>query len=67
LPDNLWISLFSIAFTHARAIIAKSSAGTKYGHMLLPIINPVQEFKNLFGPHLQELNFTLEEQSTEKK
>lgn len=61
LPDKLWISLFSMAFTHARALIAKSSAGTKYAHMLLPIINPEKEFHKLFGPYLQEMNFPLTE------
>lgn len=29
LPDPVWVSLFSIAFTHARALLAKSSASTK--------------------------------------
>lgn len=54
LPEPLWISLFSIAYTHARALLAKGSAGTKYSHMLLPAINPTTEFKKLFGPHLKE-------------
>lgn len=49
LPDQLWIALFSIAFTHARAILARSSAGTNYSHMLLPAINPENEFKKLFS------------------
>lgn len=55
LPEPLWISLFSIAYTHARALLAKSSAGTKYSHMLLPAINPTTEFKKLFGPHLKKV------------
>ncbi len=54
LPEPLWISLFSIAYTHARALLAKNSAGTKYRHLLLPAINPTTEFKKLFGPHLKE-------------
>ncbi len=54
LPDQLWIAFFSIAFTHARAILAKSSAGTKYSHMLLPAINPEKEFKKLFGKFINE-------------
>ncbi len=49
LPEPLWVALFSIAFTHTRAILARSSAGTKFGNMLLPAINPEIEFKKLFG------------------
>ncbi len=57
LPEPLWIALFSIAFTHARAILARSSAGTKYSHMILPPINPQTEFKKLFGPFLKKGRF----------
>lgn len=53
LPDPLWITLFGIAFTHARALLAKSSAGTRYSHMLMPLISPEAEFKKLFGQHLK--------------
>lgn len=49
LPNPLWIALFSIAFTHTRAILSRSSSGTKYAHMLLPAINPEKEFKKSFG------------------
>lgn len=54
LPHPLWIALFSIAFTHTRAILARSSAGSKYSHMLIPPINPDAEFKKLFGEQLQK-------------
>ncbi len=54
LPEPLWIALFSIAFTHARAILSRSSAGTKYAHMLLPAINPETEFRKLFGNHVKQ-------------
>lgn len=49
LPDQLWIAIFSIAFTHTRAVAARSSAGSKYSNLLLPLINPEAEFKKLFG------------------
>lgn len=55
LPDSLWITMFSVAFSHARALLAKSSSGTRYGHMLMPLINPEQEFYKLFGPTLAKL------------
>lgn len=54
LPDQIWVTLFSIAFTHGRALLAKSSAGTKFSHMLMPIINPDQEFKKIFGHELNK-------------
>jgi hypothetical protein len=53
LPEKLWISMFSISFTHTRALLAKSSAGTRFGQMLLPIINPEEQFRKLFGQLLQ--------------
>ena len=49
IPEPLWVTLFSIAFTHARAILARSSAGTKFTELLMPVINPQQEFQKLFG------------------
>ena len=55
LPDPVWITMFSVAFSHARALLAKSSSGTRYGHMLMPLINPEQEFYKLFGPALEKL------------
>ena len=54
LPDPLWVTLFSISFTHARAMLARSAAGTKYSHLIMPLINPEVEFKKLFGAHLQK-------------
>jgi hypothetical protein len=54
LPDPLWVTLFSISFTHARAMLAHSSAGTKYGHMIMPLVNPETEFKKIFGKELKK-------------
>src|SRR5690606_415075 len=56
LPDALLITMFSISFSHARALLAKSSAGSKYSHMLIPLINPDQEFRRVFGPNLEKIN-----------
>ena len=53
IPEAVWVTLFGIAFTHARAILAESSAGTKFRGLLMPVINPQQEFKNLFGESFQ--------------
>lgn len=54
LPNPLWVTLFSISFTHARAMLARSAGGTKYGHLIMPLINPEVEFKKLFGEHVQQ-------------
>lgn len=52
IPEPVWVTLFSIAFTHARAILARSAAGTKFSGLLMPVINPPQEFRKLFGKFL---------------
>lgn len=54
LPDPLWVTLFSISFSHTRAMLARSAGGTKYGHLIMPLINPEIEFKKLFGEHMQQ-------------
>ncbi len=54
LPDDVWVTLFSIAFTHCRAIFARSAAGTKFSHFILPVINPRVEFEKLFGTLAQK-------------
>lgn len=54
LPDPLWISMFGISFTHARALLTKSSASTKYAHMILPLIDPEKEFRKLFKEALEK-------------
>lgn len=54
LPEPLWVTLFSVSFTHARAMLARSAAGTKYNHLIMPLINPEAEFKKLFGAHLHK-------------
>jgi hypothetical protein len=52
-PEAVWVTFFSIAFTHARAILARSAAGSKFTNLLMPVINPQQEFKKLFGKLLE--------------
>ena len=46
---GILISIFSISFSHTRALMAKSAAGTKYSHLLLPIVNPTDLVKQLFA------------------
>ena len=54
LPDPLWVTLFSISYSHARAMLAKSQAGTKYNHLILPIINPEEHFRKVFRNELPD-------------
>lgn len=56
IPDQLLVTMFSISFTHSRALHAKSCAGTKYSELLMPLINPDHEFRKLFGPNLENLS-----------
>ena len=41
--------------------LARSSSGTRCGHMLMPLINPEQEFYKLFGPTLDRLRTEVSE------
>ncbi|NBW35872.1 MAG: hypothetical protein EBR30_12790 [Cytophagia bacterium] len=52
-PDAFWTLLFSLAYSHARALQAKSAGSTIFKTFMLPIINPESEFKKLFGRHLK--------------
>lgn len=54
LPDPLWVAMFGISFSHARALLAKSAAATKYAHMTLPLIDPEKEFRKLFAKELEK-------------
>jgi hypothetical protein len=52
LPNEVWISLLSISYSHARAMFARSSAGTRFGHLILPLVNPQEQFNQIFGSEL---------------
>ena len=54
LPDELWIALFSMAYSHARALLAKSAGPTIFKTLIIPPINPESEFKKLFGQHIKD-------------
>lgn len=53
LPREFMITLFSISFSHARAILAQSSGRVKFSTILLPIIDPVLEFNKMFPDSLK--------------
>lgn len=48
LPQELLTTLLSIAFSHARAMLATKTTGTKYSDTLLPIINPTDIVHHMF-------------------
>ncbi|WKK75899.2 hypothetical protein QYS49_31565 [Marivirga salinae] len=46
LPDQHWITMLSLAISHARALMARSTNGTIHHNLILPIVNPSEIFKN---------------------
>jgi len=51
IPDAVLVTMFSIAITHTRALIAKASMGSRFGNLYLPIIpNPGEILKQML-PH----------------
>jgi len=52
IADPLLIALFSMAYSHTRAVLATKAANTKYNFMLMPPIQPEAEFKKVFKDHL---------------
>lgn len=49
LPDQILVTLFSISFSHARAIQMQNTTGTKFQNIYLPIINPEETLKNIYS------------------
>ena len=44
LPNDYDLTLFSLSFTHTRAILTKNLAGTKYSKVIVPLVNPNEFF-----------------------
>ena len=55
LPDGFLETLFGIAFTHMRAILAKNIAGSKFSNIIVPIVNPNPLFKDLLQIQREEM------------
>ena len=49
LPPEIMTTMFSMSFTHTRAILAKNTVGSKFGDAYLPIINPVEVLNHFLG------------------
>ena len=51
IPDNLLVTLLSVSISHTRALLAKNALGTIFADIYIPIVNPVEVFKQL---HIKE-------------
>jgi hypothetical protein len=49
IPDNILVTFFSLSISHSRALLAKNSLGTRFSEMYIPIVNPSEILKQLFG------------------
>jgi hypothetical protein len=47
IPDQYLITMLSISITHARALLSKSSLGSRFSNLFIPIVNPAAIFKDL--------------------
>jgi hypothetical protein len=54
LPDNLGVTMLSMAITHTRALLAKSASGTIFKNILIPIVNPSELYHSLKEQSLKE-------------
>ncbi|MES2111363.1 MAG: hypothetical protein V4577_21585 [Bacteroidota bacterium] len=61
-PSNALEVMFSIAFTHMRALLAKNTAGTKFSQYIVPLVNSRELFKQLMDA---DPNFEMVEISEE--
>lgn len=49
LPPEAMTTMFSMSFTHTRAILSKNAAGSKFDKMYLPIVNPGELLNSFFN------------------
>ena len=50
-PVNSLETMFGIAFSHLRALMAKNLAGSRFSNLILPLINQIEVFNNLIKDH----------------
>jgi len=48
-PDLLLITILGLSISHTRALLAKCTQGTKFDGFFIPIVNPTELAKQLFG------------------
>jgi hypothetical protein len=49
IPDNVLVTLLSLSISHTRALLAKNALGTKFADIYIPIVNPSEVLKQLYG------------------
>lgn len=49
IPDNVLVTFLSLSISHTRALLAKNALGTKFADLYIPIVNPSEILKQLFG------------------
>jgi len=49
IPDNVLVSFLSLSISHSRALLSKNALGTKFTDLYIPIVNPSEILKQLFG------------------
>ena len=52
IPDNVLVTFLSLSISHSRALLAKNALGTKFADLYIPIVNPSEILKQLFGKQL---------------
>ncbi|MEX8548899.1 MAG: hypothetical protein V5804_14980 [Mucilaginibacter sp.] len=66
-PDQSLETLFSIAFTHMRAILSKNIAGSKYSNIIMvPVINPHKVFNELLQMNIENAKKMQDELNNKK-
>jgi hypothetical protein len=49
IPDNVLVTFLSLSISHSRALLAKNALGTRFADLYIPIVNPSEILKQLFG------------------
>jgi hypothetical protein len=49
LPDILLVTILGLSVSHTRALLAKNTTGTRFADIYIPIVNPTELAKQLFG------------------
>jgi hypothetical protein len=60
-PDGMLPALFSIAFSHMRAIISKNVSGSRFTNIIVPIVNPNELFVELLQRNKKAIDDQLAE------
>jgi len=51
IPDNILVTLLSLSISHTRALLARNAIGTKFSELYIPIVDPSEVLKQMYGKH----------------